>query len=151
MANEQNLIPAGQPGGHKLTREEQSRAGKKSGETRRAKANARKCLEILLNSEVATKNGETVTGMDALVMNLYKVAIDPKNRNNVYAAKTLLEICGQDISPLDQKRKRAEIKMLETQIKKMDGVTDNPAYDKLDSILKGLGEKANVAVESETK
>ena len=147
MANEQNLIP----GGHRLTKEEQSRAGKKSGETRRAKANARKALEMLLNSEVATKNGETVTGMDALIMNLYKVAIDPKSRNNVYAAKTLLEICGQDISPLDQKRKRAEIKMLESQIKKMDGVADNPAYDKLDSILKGLGEKANVAVESETK
>lgn len=102
---------------------------------------------MLLNSEVKTKNGESVTGMDALIMNLYKVAIDQKNRNNVYAAKTLLEICGQDVSPLDAKKKRAEIKMLEAQVKKMDGGGENPAYDKLDSILKGLGEVAHATVE----
>ena len=151
MANEQNLIRPGDPREHKLSAEEASRGGKKSGETRRAKANARKSLEMLLNSDVKTKSGETITGMDALIMNLYKVAIDQKNRNNVYAAKTLLEICGQDVSPLDAKKKRAEIKMLEAQVKKMDGGTDNPAIDRLDAILKGLGDKANATTEPKTE
>ncbi len=41
MANEQNL----KPGAYKLTREEQSKGGKKSGETRRLQAAMKKALE----------------------------------------------------------------------------------------------------------
>ena len=41
MANEQNLIP----GGHKLTKEEQSKGGKASGEARRMRAAVRKVLD----------------------------------------------------------------------------------------------------------
>ncbi len=45
MANEQNLIPAGQEGGHMLTREEQSAGGKKSAEKRRLQGAIKKALE----------------------------------------------------------------------------------------------------------
>ena len=41
MANEQNLVP----GGHTLTKEEQSKGGKASAETRRLKAAVKKALE----------------------------------------------------------------------------------------------------------
>lgn len=45
MANEQNLIPQA----HKLTVEEQSRAGKRSGEVRRARKTLREELLLLLS------------------------------------------------------------------------------------------------------
>lgn len=48
MANEQNLIP----GGHQLTKEEQSQGGKKSGETRRLRAAVRKILDSAMPDDM---------------------------------------------------------------------------------------------------
>lgn len=46
MANEKNLIP----GGHKLTKEEQSQGGKKSGEVRRLQGAVKRALESRASS-----------------------------------------------------------------------------------------------------
>lgn len=147
MANEQNLIP----GGHKLTREEQSRAGKKSGETRRQKAQIRKSVEMILNQDHKTKSGEIISGMDAIALSMFKTAYDPKNKNNVYAAKFLLELIGQSQSPLDAKEQKVRIKIAETQAKQMQSGTETQ-FSKLDEILENLKETANVnSIESETK
>ena len=147
MANEQNL----KPGGHKLTKEEQSRAGKKSGEVRKQKAQIRKAIETILNADYKLKDGSTVTGMDAIAMSMFKTANDPKNKNNVIAAKYLLDLLGQSQSPLDAKEQKAKIKIMETQAKQMQSGTETQ-FSKLDEILENLKETANVnSVESETK
>ena len=147
MANEQNL----KPGGHKLTKEEQSRAGKKSGEVRKQKAQIRKAIETILNADYKLKDGTTVTGMDAIAMSMFKTANDPKNKNNVIAAKYLLDLLGQSQSPLDAKEQKAKIKIMETQAKQMQSGTETQ-FSKLDEILENLKETANVnSVESETK
>lgn len=52
MANEQNLIPQA----HKLTVEEQSKAGKASGEVRRRKRTLREQMEMLLSLPVQDEN-----------------------------------------------------------------------------------------------
>ena len=52
MANEQNLIPQA----HKLTVEEQSRAGKKSGEVRRRKRTFKELAELLLSMPIQDEN-----------------------------------------------------------------------------------------------
>lgn len=55
MANEQNLIP----GGHKLTREEQSKGGKASAEARAKKKLFKEILDEEFEKKVkVTKNGE---------------------------------------------------------------------------------------------
>lgn len=62
MANEQNL----KPGGHRLTKEEQSRGGKKSVETRRLQSAMKKALDkkvlnpdlIFLFNEFGIKQGD---------------------------------------------------------------------------------------------
>lgn len=50
MANEQNLIPGNQPGGHTLTQEEQSAGGKASGRKRRLQGAIEKALDSVASS-----------------------------------------------------------------------------------------------------
>lgn len=85
---EDNLIP----GGHKLTLEEQSNGGKRSGEVRREKATMKKTLELLLD-EIAKVDGneEKLTYKQMSTLGLIKGAIEGKAENY----KTMLALLGE--------------------------------------------------------
>lgn len=83
MANIDNLIP----GGHKLTLEEQSAGGKRSGEVRKEKATMKKALEMLLDE----KNGKGKTYRELATLGLIKGAIDGKADNY----KTIVALLGE--------------------------------------------------------
>ena len=141
MANEQNLKPQSE-----RTKEEQRviarQGGIKSGETRRRKADMRKAVANILNAEYNIKGkDEKLTGIDVLAINLFKIAQDPKNKQNIQATKMLLEIYGQDKNPIDEKIAKAQLKLLKT---KIDMLTqgDTSSLDKLDEILKELQNNA---------
>lgn len=87
MANEENLIPQA----HTLTVEEASKGGKNSVESRRNKKLLRECLEILLEKEMIGKNGEIVTGAEALATKLFAEAM----KGNVKAFEVLRDTAGQ--------------------------------------------------------
>lgn len=57
MPNPENLIPASDPRGHKLSVEDQSRGGKASGETRRRRKKMREDLEELLSVDNRQEDG----------------------------------------------------------------------------------------------
>lgn len=76
MANEQNLIPGGQPGGHRLTPEEASRGGKASGEARRRKRLMREAFEELLEREYEDKSGKQLDGTSILAARVFKQAMN---------------------------------------------------------------------------
>ena len=88
MANPQNLIPQA----HKITVEEASKGGKASVEARRAKKDLRKALEILLEKDYKDKNGNTVSGTEALTAKLFEQAL----KGNVKAFETIRATVGQD-------------------------------------------------------
>lgn len=83
MAKEDNLIP----GAHKLTLEEQSAGGKRSGEVRKEKATMRKTLEMLLNE----KNNKGKTYRELATLGLLKGAINGNSANY----RTILETLGE--------------------------------------------------------
>ena len=56
MANEQNLIP----GGYKLSVEEQSMGGKRSGEVRRQKKTMSALASMMVNAQLQGKNKDTI-------------------------------------------------------------------------------------------
>lgn len=87
MANEQNLIP----GAHPLTVEEASRGGKASGKARAAKRDLRKALEVLLEKDFKDKNGNVLTGAEAITARLFEQAM----KGNVKAFETLRDTVGQ--------------------------------------------------------
>lgn len=84
MANKNdNLIPEA----HKLTLEEQSAGGKRSGEVRREKATMKKTLEMLLNET----NKKGITYRELATLGLLKGAIDGKAENY----KTIVQLLGE--------------------------------------------------------
>lgn len=84
MANKNvNLIPEA----HKLTLEEQSAGGKRSGEVRRENAIMRRTLKMLLEE----KNNKGKTYRELTTLGLIKGAIDGKAENY----KTIVQLLGE--------------------------------------------------------
>lgn len=88
MANIDNLIP----GGHKLTLEEQSAGGKRSGEVRKEKATMKKTLEMLLDEVADIKgNDNKLTYKQLTTLGLMQGAIEGKAENY----KTIVQLLGE--------------------------------------------------------
>lgn len=88
MANNQNLIPQA----HKLTVEEQSAGGKASAEARKKKRDLRRALEMLLEKDFKDKQGNTISGTEAITTKLFEQAM----KGNVKAFETIRATVGQD-------------------------------------------------------
>ena len=90
MANEQNLVRGDEA--HKLTAEEASKGGKASAEARRQKRDLRLALEMLLEKDFKDKQGNTVSGTEAITTKLFEQAM----KGNVKAFETIRATVGQD-------------------------------------------------------
>lgn len=90
MANIQNLVKGDEI--HKFTPEEHSKGGKASAEARRKKRDLRMALEMLLEKDYVDKNGNTVSGTEAVTAKLFEQAM----KGNVKAFETLRSTVGQD-------------------------------------------------------
>ena len=90
MANVQNLVKGEDI--HKFTHEEASKGGKNSAEARRRKRDLRLALEMLLEKDYVDKNGNTVSGTEAITAKLFEQAM----KGNVKAFETLRSTVGQD-------------------------------------------------------
>lgn len=88
MANEQNL----RPGEYKLTQEEQKKGGIASGKARREKRDLRRALELLLEREYKDKNGNILSGTEAITAKLFEQAM----KGNIKAFETIRATVGQD-------------------------------------------------------
>lgn len=90
LANEQNLLKGDER--HKFTPEEHSKGGKKSAEVRRKKRDLRLALEMLLEKEYIDKNGDTLTGTEAITARLFQEAM----KGNIKAFGMIRSTVGQD-------------------------------------------------------
>lgn len=88
MANPKNLIPQA----HKLTVDEASKGGKASAEARRKKRDLRLALEALLEKDYTDKDGNVVSGTEAVTAKLFQQAM----KGNVKAFETIRATVGQD-------------------------------------------------------
>lgn len=92
MANEQNLTPFTS----EQSREEAVKNGRKggiaSGKARAEKRDLRRALEALLEKEYTDKNGNMLTGTEAITVKLFEQAM----RGNVKAFETIRSTVGQD-------------------------------------------------------
>jgi len=73
MAGKDNLILGGKA--HSLTVEEQSAGGKRSAEVRREKRDLRKAMETLLDKSFTGKNGEELSGAEAIAIKQFEKAL----------------------------------------------------------------------------
>ena len=112
MANEQNLVRGEEA--HKLTAEELSRGGKRSVEARRAKKDLRLALEMLLEKDWQDKNGNILSGTEAITAKLFEQAM----KGNVKAFETIRATVGQDpaqkieVTKIDKEQSMQELQDL---------------------------------------
>ena len=71
MANEQNLHPCE----YQLSQEEAKKGGKASGEARRRKRDIRLAMEALLEKQYKGKNGEQLSGAEAIALKQMEKAL----------------------------------------------------------------------------
>lgn len=90
MANEQNLKPFSERT-ESEQRAIQKKGGIASGKARAEKRDLRKALEMLLEKEWADKNGNRMTGTEAITTKLFEQAM----KGNVKAFETLRDTVGQ--------------------------------------------------------
>lgn len=92
MANNANLDGKGFD--YRTTEEQREIArqgGIASGEARRRKRDLRQALELLLEKEYRDKNGNTITGTEAITAKLFEQAM----KGNIKAFETLRDTVGQ--------------------------------------------------------
>ena len=87
MANEQNL----RPGEYKLSVEQAKKGGKASAKARAAKRDLRQALEMLLDRKFTDKDGNQITGTEAITAKLFQQAM----KGNIRAFETLRDTVGQ--------------------------------------------------------
>ena len=107
MANEQNL----RPGAHKLTQEEASRGGKRSGETRRRRKAFAEAFNVLLEREFTDHNGNSMQGVDAIAAKVFRQAMDGDMKAVQFLRDTVGEMPVQrvEVDTIDpQARERVE-------------------------------------------
>lgn len=85
--NEQNLIPQA----HKLTVEEASRGGKRSGEKRRQMRLMRECAEILMSKEYTNSQGQKMDGTMIAMTKQFQKMLD----GDIKALEFFRDITGQ--------------------------------------------------------
>lgn len=120
MANEQNLIPF-----YKRSESEQrelrSQGGINSGKSRRRAANLRKVIQSIMNKTYTDDEYGELTGTEKLAVTLYKIATDLTDKNCLSAMRLLIELCGENVSPDERKKLKAEIELLKARKDKLGG------------------------------
>ena len=123
MANEENLHPSE----YKLSQEEAKKGGIASGEARRRKRDLRLALEMLLEKEMTSKDGQTMSGTEAITAKLFEQAL----KGNVKAFETIRSTVGQD------------------PVQKVEQVNIDMEYEESIEYLKELRERRNGLEEEE--
>ena len=125
MANEQNLKPSE----YKFTQQDAKKGQEASAKRRKERASLRKCAQDVLNGTYKDKNGTDLTGAQVVVLNMFKIASNPKNRQCIQASKILMELMGEDKTPEEVKKLNAEIELLKAKTKTIQGVADSNFED----------------------
>ena len=94
--NDENLIPT-----TKLTESERRELARKggiaSGKARRERADMRKLLAMMLEEQIPSKSGESMTYAERMTKSMMTIASDPKQGGAaVRAYQTILHTIGQD-------------------------------------------------------
>lgn len=129
-------------------REIQSRGGRRSGETRRRKADFRKTLNMLLTTEIDSPEWTPMLqalGLDSTLESAVNAAmIKEALSGNVKAYEAIAKYSGQTAqTDADIRNQQADTELKQARKQAVTGENEtDEALDKLDQILKGMYENA---------
>ena len=107
-------------------------ARKRNGDIRRA-------VQQILNGTYLDGNGKEITGAEAVAIAVFSIAVDTGNRNAIAAARLLVDVIGQDKTPEERKKIKAEIAVLEAQSQKITQTASGESNEDVKIILERRG------------
>lgn len=121
------------------------KGGLNSGKAKKKKADIKATVQDILNNEYAEKkSGRKMSGVAVLVVNLFQIAADPKNKQCLTAMKMIFDIYNdKDKNKLLDQKTKAEIKLLEAKLNALTGENEKFNEDEMPKLWKALGEETN--------
>lgn len=124
---------------HKLTIEDRRKGGRNAAPTRKRNGDIRRAVQQILNGTYLDGNGNEITGAEAVAIAVFSIAVDTGNRNAISAARLLVDIIGQDKTPEERKKIKAEIAVLEAQSQKITQTASGESNEDIKIILERRG------------
>lgn len=124
---------------HKLTIEDRRKGGRNAAPTRKRNGDIRRAVQQILNGTYLDGNGNEITGAEAVAIAVFSIAVDTGNRNAISAARLLVDIIGQDKTPEERKKIKAEIAVLEAQSQKITQTASGESNENIKIILERRG------------
>lgn len=124
---------------HKLTIEDRRKGGRNAAPARKRNGDIRRAVQQILNGTYLDGNGKEITGAEAVAIAVFSIAVDTGNRNAIAAARLLVDIIGQDKTPEERKKIKAEIAVLEAQSQKITQTASGESNEDIKIILERRG------------
>lgn len=132
MANTKNLKRGNPDTQFKSGREqvEISRKGGKASAASKAKRKTMKeAAQAILNGKYTNDDGKEITGMDKIILTLFKIATDESNRQCISAIRLLREMTGEDITADQLKLMEKKIEQIDADIAYRKKATEEMGWD----------------------
>lgn len=121
------------------------KGGLNSGKSKKKKADIKATVQDILNDEYKEKNsGRKLSGVAVLVLNLFQIAADPKNKQCITAMKMIFDIYNdKDKNKLLDQKTKAEIKLLEAKLNALTSNSEKFDENEMPKLWQALGEQTN--------
>jgi hypothetical protein len=132
LANIKNLKRGNPDTQFKSGREqvEISRKGGKASAALKAKQKTMKeAAQAILNGKYTDDAGKEITGMDKIILTLFKIATDESNRQCISAIRLLREMTGEDITADQLKLMEKKIEQIDADIAYRKKATEEMGWD----------------------
>jgi len=132
LANTKNLKRGNPDTQFKSGREqvEISRKGGKASAASKAKQKTMKeAAQAILNGKYTDDDGKEITGMDKIILTLFKIATDESNRQCISAIRLLREMTGEDITADQLKLMEKKIEQIDADIAYRKKATEEMGWD----------------------
>lgn len=152
MANEQNLKngAATQFKSGEEAAKSGAKGGKASGKARKRKADLRRMAQEVLDGTYKDRQGNEITGEEAVIRGLVANLTDPQGKNWGKAMDLLVTLLGANKSREEKQQIKAQTALTKAKVDMLTGA-DTSALDRLDAILGAMKNNAEHSTDSESE
>ena len=133
MANTKNLKRGNPDTQFKPGERRAVESGKKGAAAARKKIEKQKTMkeaaQAILNGKYTDDDGKEITGMDKIILTLFKIATDESNRQCISAIRLLREMTGEDITSDQLKLMEKKIEQIDADIAYRKKATEEMGWD----------------------
>lgn len=152
MANEHNLKngAATQFKSGEEAAKSGAKGGKASGKARKRKADLRRMAQEVLDGTYKDRQGNEITGEEAVIRGLVANLTDPQGKNWGKAMDLLVTLLGANKSREEKQQIKAQTALTKAKVDMLTGA-DTSALDRLDAILGAMKNNAEHSTDSESE